>query len=130
MGNANGREDGENGGGGEDPSSVRSNGESADLMANNTPPGTPGRSRSPIIFAPQVGFHSIHLLVHFIFRLISSYLSTLNLFVNLCMYECSLIDMHLFGRDFFSIVGVNVWSLFCLSLIHIYIEIYYLCWCI
>ncbi|KAM7528265.1 hypothetical protein LguiB_031675 [Lonicera macranthoides] len=58
MGNINGREDGENGGGGggggEDPLSMRSNGESADLMANNTPPGTPGRSRSPINFAPQV----------------------------------------------------------------------------
>ncbi|KAM7477430.1 hypothetical protein LguiA_025643 [Lonicera macranthoides] len=42
MGNANGREDGENGGGGggrgEDPLSMRSNGESANLMANNTPP--------------------------------------------------------------------------------------------
>jgi 5'-AMP-activated protein kinase regulatory beta subunit len=63
MGNANGREDGENGVG-EDPSR-RSNGESgfpneyapnshtADLMTS-TPPGTPGRSRSPVIFAPQV----------------------------------------------------------------------------
>lgn len=71
MGNANGREDG-----GNDPS-VRSNGESgfrddyipiqnpnlhppaqsrvlsSDLMAN-TPPGSPARSRSPLIFAPQV----------------------------------------------------------------------------
>ncbi|CAK9165699.1 unnamed protein product [Ilex paraguariensis] len=70
MGNANGREDGANGVVGDDPDG-RSNGESgqrdnyapnwhapgrvvsSDSMAN-TPPASPGRSRSPLLFAPQI----------------------------------------------------------------------------
>ncbi|XP_010251718.1 PREDICTED: SNF1-related protein kinase regulatory subunit beta-1 [Nelumbo nucifera] len=68
MGNANGREEGENGG--DDPS-VRSDGETgfrSDFPANsdrpvrvnsldsmgNSPPQSPGRSRSPLMFAPQI----------------------------------------------------------------------------
>ncbi|XP_058107490.1 SNF1-related protein kinase regulatory subunit beta-1-like [Magnolia sinica] len=58
MGNVNGREEGENGA--EDPS-ARSDGDpngwahatSSDSMAN-TPPDSPGISRSPLLFAPQV----------------------------------------------------------------------------
>ncbi|MBA0719891.1 hypothetical protein Golax_007538 [Gossypium laxum] len=66
MGNANGRQDGANGG--VDDLSGRSNGgeavvpgaaavgirvPSSDSMVN-TPPQSPGRSRSPLLFAPQV----------------------------------------------------------------------------
>jgi len=75
MGNANGREEGGGGIGRDDDDSLsgrRSNGESgvgynhapnshppgrlasSDSMGNNTPPQSPGRSRSPILFAPQV----------------------------------------------------------------------------
>lgn len=65
MGNANGKEDADGGGGDADPS-VRSGGDfarnnagrpgrspSVDSMGN-TPPGSPGRSRSPLLFTPQV----------------------------------------------------------------------------
>jgi hypothetical protein len=89
MGNANGREEGGGGIGRDDDDSLsgrRSNGESgvgynhapnshppgrlasSDSMGNNTPPQSPGRSRSPILFAPQVlsifpFFHNIYLFV-------------------------------------------------------------------
>lgn len=62
MGNASGKEGGEIGNG--DPS-VRSEGDapgsrdskcrvSSVESMGNTPPGSPGRSRSPLMFAPQV----------------------------------------------------------------------------
>ncbi|OVA13785.1 5-AMP-activated protein kinase [Macleaya cordata] len=65
MGNANGREEGENG---SDDPSVRSDGGESGFPPNpdrpvrvtsydsmgNSPPESPGRSRSPLMFAPQV----------------------------------------------------------------------------
>ncbi|KAL5994810.1 galactose metabolism-related protein [Asimina triloba] len=64
MGNANGRA-GENGGGEYPPRQPdggdfvagfggRSRAPSMDLMENSTPPDSPGRSQSPLLFAPQV----------------------------------------------------------------------------
>ncbi|XP_058079228.1 SNF1-related protein kinase regulatory subunit beta-1-like isoform X2 [Magnolia sinica] len=65
MGNTNGREEGENGGGEYPPrrsdggdflenSGCRVRVPSLDAMGNNTPPESPGRSQSPLLFAPQV----------------------------------------------------------------------------
>ncbi|MQL95083.1 hypothetical protein Taro_027734 [Colocasia esculenta] len=65
MGNANGREEGESGSGSDDPS-VRSDGNvngggggrgrRADTVESmeNSPPGSPARSCSPLMFAPQI----------------------------------------------------------------------------
>lgn len=93
MGNANGREEGGGDIGGDDDDSLsgrRSNGESgvayihapnshppvrlasSDSMGNNTPPQSPGRSRSPVLFAPQV----------------LSIFSLFSLYIYVCMWLC------------------------------------------
>lgn len=55
MGNANGREEGRGGGGGGGGANdeIQING-GDHAMSNNSPPATPHRSRSPVLFAPQV----------------------------------------------------------------------------